>query len=199
MQRVRLRRTALRATPRMNTSTQPPEGAGGSRSRAAGELTLGLMSGEERGGAPCFSVGAGLSGRRIAAMAACQTTNHLQMCPIPCGSWLVGAPHRSDGGLPADQSLADVPNPLWELACRGAASQRWRPASRPITCRCAQSPVGAGLSGRRIAAMAACQPTNHLQMCPIPCGSWPVGAPHRSDGGLPSTNHLQMCPIPCGS
>ena len=48
MQRVRLRRTALRATPRMNTSTQPPEGAGGSRSKAAGELTLGLMSGEER-------------------------------------------------------------------------------------------------------------------------------------------------------
>jgi hypothetical protein len=48
MQRVRLRRTALRATPRMNTSTQPPEGAG--RSKAAGELTLGLMSGEERVG-----------------------------------------------------------------------------------------------------------------------------------------------------
>jgi hypothetical protein len=34
MQRVRLRRTALRATPRVNTSTQPPEGAGGSRSKA---------------------------------------------------------------------------------------------------------------------------------------------------------------------
>jgi hypothetical protein len=32
----------------MNTSTQPPEGAGGSRSRAAGELTLGLLSGEKR-------------------------------------------------------------------------------------------------------------------------------------------------------
>jgi hypothetical protein len=48
MQRVRLRRTALRATPRMNTSTQPPEGAGGSRSSAAGELTLGLMSGDKR-------------------------------------------------------------------------------------------------------------------------------------------------------
>jgi hypothetical protein len=32
----------------MNTSTQPPEGAGGSRSKAAGELTLGLMSGEKR-------------------------------------------------------------------------------------------------------------------------------------------------------
>jgi hypothetical protein len=48
MQRVRLRRTALRATPRMHTSTQPPEGAGGSRSTAAGELTLGLLSGEKQ-------------------------------------------------------------------------------------------------------------------------------------------------------
>ena len=70
MQRVRLRRTALRATPRMNTSTQPSEGAGGSRSKAAGELTLGLMSGEERGCGPCFSLGTGSSGRRIAAKAA---------------------------------------------------------------------------------------------------------------------------------
>ena len=33
----------------MNTCAQPAEGAGGSRSRAAGELTLGLMSGEKRG------------------------------------------------------------------------------------------------------------------------------------------------------
>ena len=48
MRCVRLRRTALRATPRMHTSTQPPEGAGGSRSKAAGELTLGLLSGEEQ-------------------------------------------------------------------------------------------------------------------------------------------------------
>jgi hypothetical protein len=29
----------------MNTCAQPPEGAGGSRSKAAGELTLGLLSG----------------------------------------------------------------------------------------------------------------------------------------------------------
>jgi hypothetical protein len=84
MQRVRLRRTALRATPRMHTSTQPPEGAGRSRSRAAGELTLGLMSGEEQVGV-----------RRLAF--------------------------------------------LWELACRGAASQRWRPASRPISLGCSCS------------------------------------------------------------
>ena len=66
MQRVRLRRTALRATPRMNTSTQPPEGAGRSkskaRSRAAGELTLGLLSDEKRKakGEHRSPVGAGL-------------------------------------------------------------------------------------------------------------------------------------------
>ncbi len=65
---VRLRRTALRASPLMNAYVRPPEGAGGSkakakaRSRAAGELTLGLLSGwrakqsqkpelSERGGA----------------------------------------------------------------------------------------------------------------------------------------------------
>jgi hypothetical protein len=34
MRWVRLRRTALRANPQMNTSTQPPEGAGRSRSKA---------------------------------------------------------------------------------------------------------------------------------------------------------------------
>ncbi len=68
MQRVRLRRTALRATPRMHTSTQPPEGAGGSRSKAAGELTLGLMSGEERWVyAAVLSVGASLLAMNVRA------------------------------------------------------------------------------------------------------------------------------------
>jgi hypothetical protein len=37
----------------MNTCAQPAEGAGGSRSQAAGELTLGLMSGEKRRGVGC--------------------------------------------------------------------------------------------------------------------------------------------------
>ena len=82
----------------MNTSTQPAEGAGGSRSQAAGELTLGLLSGEGR-----------------------------KAYPIPCGSELardggltadqsfadghrstVGAELAREGGLTADQSLADV-------------------------------------------------------------------------------------------
>jgi hypothetical protein len=71
---------------------------------------------------------------------------------IYCGSWLVGSPHRSDGGLTADQSLADVHRTLWELAC-----QRWRPANRPISCRCTPNPVGAGLP-----AMVPGQPTNLL-------------------------------------
>jgi len=34
MRCVRLRRTALRANPRMNASTQPSEGAGGSKAKA---------------------------------------------------------------------------------------------------------------------------------------------------------------------
>ncbi|MBV7528434.1 hypothetical protein KW834_28915, partial [Pseudomonas sp. PDM29] len=73
----RLRRTALRANPRINASTQPAEGAGGSRSKAAGELTLGLMSGEERGCTPlclCSSVGASLL-----AMVVRQPTEIIQM------------------------------------------------------------------------------------------------------------------------
>ncbi|MGX0889964.1 hypothetical protein AB7M22_001972 [Pseudomonas sp. ADAK2 TE3594] len=43
MRWVRLRRTALRANPQMNTSTQPPEGAGRSRSssRSKAEATAG--------------------------------------------------------------------------------------------------------------------------------------------------------------
>jgi hypothetical protein len=60
----------------MNTSTQPAEGAGGSRSRAAGELTLGLLSGEKADDV-----------RRFASV----------------GAWLA-----RDGGLTADQLVADV-------------------------------------------------------------------------------------------
>jgi hypothetical protein len=59
----------------MNTSTQPPDGTGGSRSRAAGELTLGLLSGEKADDV-----------RRFASV----------------GAWLA-----RDGGLTADQCLAD--------------------------------------------------------------------------------------------
>src|SRR5471032_1288249 len=70
-------------THQMNTSTQPPEGAGRARSRA-GELTLGLMSGEERVGV-----------RRSAFDSA-----------------FVGARLAREGGLPADPYLSDVLGPI---------------------------------------------------------------------------------------
>jgi hypothetical protein len=56
--------------PQMNASTQPADGAGGSktRSRAAGELPLGLLSGEER--VVHLDLLWELACRRIAAMAA---------------------------------------------------------------------------------------------------------------------------------
>jgi hypothetical protein len=110
-------------------------------------------------------------------MAACQPTNLSQMHPIPCGSELA-----RDGGLTANQSLPDAPNPtvgaglpaktarqptnlslmhptqLWDLAC-----QRRRPASQPISPRCTQSN----------------------------CGSWPA-----SDGGLTANQSLPDVPNP---
>ncbi|MCS3836629.1 hypothetical protein HNR03_001209 [Pseudomonas sp. JAI111] len=177
----------------MNASTQPAEGAGGSRSKA-GELPLGLLSGEERSGyadllwelacrrwrpdsrpisCRCTPnpVGAGLP-----AMAPRRPTNLLQMYTEPCGSW-----PASDGAPPADQFPADVHRTLWELAC-----QRRRPASRPISCRCKPNLVGAGLP-----AMAPRQPTNLLQMYTEPCGSWPA-----SDGVPPADQSPADVPIP---
>ena len=87
------------------------------------------------------------------------------MHPTYRGSW-----PASEGGLPADPSPADAPDLLWELAC-----QRRRPDSRPITCRCTRSTVGAGLP-----AMAACQPTHHPQVYQTYCGREPA------PGGVPT-------------
>ncbi|RBL70525.1 hypothetical protein C3E98_015845 [Pseudomonas sp. MWU13-2625] len=78
----------------MNPSTQPADGAGTARSRAAAELALILLSGEKHVVGFCFSVGASLL-----AMAALQPTNFQLNAFNPCGSWLA-----SDGGLTADQS-----------------------------------------------------------------------------------------------
>ena len=69
---------SLRSHPRMNPSTQPAEGAGTARSRAAAELTLILLSGEEHAVGFCFSVGVSLL-----AMAAWQPTSLQVNAPNP--------------------------------------------------------------------------------------------------------------------
>jgi hypothetical protein len=51
---------SLRSHPRINPSTQPAEGAGTARSKAAAELALILLSGEKRAVGFCFSVGVSL-------------------------------------------------------------------------------------------------------------------------------------------
>ncbi|VVO77308.1 hypothetical protein PS870_01609 [Pseudomonas fluorescens] len=102
MQRVRLRRTALRATPRMNTSTQPPEGAGGSRSKA-GELTLGLMSGEERSVYSEPLVGARLA--REGGLTADQSL--LQVPTFPCRS--EACPRRRPDSRPISFASTHIP------------------------------------------------------------------------------------------
>jgi hypothetical protein len=94
----------------MNTSAQPADGAGGSRSKAAGELTLDLMSGEyqwvyadplwelpaREGGltADLFlpNVLGQIVGAGLPAMAACQPTNPSRMYPTQlweraCSRW----------------------------------------------------------------------------------------------------------------
>jgi len=92
--------------PRMNTGTRPAEGAGGSRSRAAGELTLGLLSGEERGCTPtCFAL-------------------------LFCGSELARDGRQRWRGL---SECPWCPGVFREQACsyRGTRSIAIRPAGRP--------------------------------------------------------------------
>ena len=134
---VRLRRTALRAHPRMNASTQPAEGAGGSRSRAAGELTLGLMSGEEQWCTRlciCSAVGASSRWRPASRPKSCRCTEYLweRACPrrrpasrsksFRCTEYLwerVWSGRRSDdSGLPVDQVHHRQTNPAIRPAGR---------------------------------------------------------------------------------
>ncbi|CAI8816742.1 hypothetical protein EMIT0P291_10469 [Pseudomonas sp. IT-P291] len=126
----------------MNTSTQPSEGAGGSRSRAAGELTLGLLSGEKQ-----WVYADPLWERACSRRRPASRPVSSEFTRSNCGSWLA-----CEGGLPADLSLPDVLGQivgaglpakaacqptclyrmysvkLWALACL-----RWRPANQPLT------------------------------------------------------------------
>src|SRR5471032_2580246 len=188
-------------TPQMNTSTQPPEGAGRARSRA-GELTLGLMSGEERCG----------------------------VCRSAFDSAFVGARLAREGGLTADLSLSDALSPivgaslLAKAACqpthifRMHSVQLWE---RGLPAKAACQPthlfrmhsvqiVGAGLP-----AKAACQPTHIFRMHSVQlweracsrrrpasqpisfgctrsnCGSWLA-----CEGGQPADLSLPDAPVP---
>ena len=69
---MRLRRTALRAHPRINASTQPAEGAGESKAAEAAYRPACLF------GVYAFQ----LQELALLAMAACQPTNFFQMIPI---------------------------------------------------------------------------------------------------------------------
>ncbi len=106
----------------------------------------------------------------LPAMAACQPTDLLPVYTFPVGAGLA-----RDGGLPADRSLAGV-----HIPCGSRACPRWRPASRPISCRCTHSLWEPGLP-----AMAACQPTDLL-----PVYTFSVGAGLARDGGLPADRSL---------
>jgi hypothetical protein len=88
----------------MNTGTRPAEGAGGSRSQAAGELTLGLLSGEKRRGVGC-SAFALLWERACSRRRPDSRPISFRCTRSNCGSWLA-----SEGVLPADQFLSNVPS-----------------------------------------------------------------------------------------
>ncbi len=150
---------SLRSHPRINPSTQPAEGAGTARSRAAAELTLILLSGEKHAvSLDCFAflwkracqrrrpMGRPISNRphpihlwELACQRWRPDSRPVSSCqhPITCGSWLA-----SDGGPTANQSPAtNTPFPLWERAC-----SRRRPDSRPnLQLDTLNPPVGAGL------------------------------------------------------
>ncbi|VVM95511.1 hypothetical protein PS684_01157 [Pseudomonas fluorescens] len=99
-----------RSHPRINPSTQPSDVAHGSRSRAAAELTLILLSGEKpRSGVGrfCFSVGASLL--RAALLRKRPDSRPISLCMHPIQ--------------------------LWERAC-----SRRRPAIRPISAGCTLHP-----------------------------------------------------------
>ena len=98
---------AARPPPRINASTQPAEGAGGSRS--AGELTLGLWSGEERGCARNRLGGWRPDCRPISRRYVQESV----------GAGLLA--------IASNQSLHMHPFQLWEPDC-----WRWRPDNQPI-------------------------------------------------------------------
>ena len=78
-----------------------------SRSKAEGELTLGLMSGEERGWCSWFALAFAFVGARLARDGDLTVGLIFTNTRNLCGSWLA-----SDGGLTANQSLPVEHGPM---------------------------------------------------------------------------------------
>ena len=113
---------SLRSHPRITPSTQPAEGAGTARSKAAAELTLILLSGEKH--AVCLGCFAFLweracSRRRPMGRPISNRPHPIHLWELACQRW------RPDS---RPVSSCQHPFPLWERAC-----SRRRPGSRPIS------------------------------------------------------------------
>jgi hypothetical protein len=177
----------------MNTSTQPSEGAGGSRSRAAGELTLGLMSGEEHGRTPinCRSW--------LASDGGLTATQSLSDVPNPCA----GLPAKTDC-KPTNPSQM-YPIQLWERACsrRGRHIQkrcwlthRYREQARSRRIPCRLVALGPPANRARTFNFSSSGPGT-IEFCPG--GSTPVvfAFDVRCAGALPCLNSIAASqPIP---
>jgi hypothetical protein len=191
----------------MNTSAQPAEGAGGSKSQAAGELTLGLLSGEERLCTPTH----------------CRSCRRLRSFALDLPLFRHCQKSKVGAGLPAMAACQPInlsqtyAEPLWELAC-----QRRRPSSRPISHRHTPNHCGSWLAsdgglpadqslsdirrttvGAGLPAKAAFQPTifyswpNILTSQPIlptPAISVPHTTPHLHDCSR-STTLQSLSPV----
>ncbi|CAI8818958.1 hypothetical protein EMIT0347P_20480 [Pseudomonas sp. IT-347P] len=179
---VWLRQTALRAHPRINPSTQPADAAGESRSRAAAELALILLSGEKRRGVGGVFVFAFLweragSGRRYEE-GGLSADHYRPVVLDPCGSWLA-----SEGGLSADHYRPVVLDPCgsWLASEGGLSADHYRP-------------VVLGPCGSWLASEGDLSADHYLPVVLDPCGSWLA-----SEGGLSADHYRPVVLDPCGS
>ena len=155
---------SLRSHPRINPSTQPADGAGTARSRAAAELTLILLSGEKHAvSVDCFA---------FLWKRACQRRRPMgrpvSNRPHPIHLWELACQRWRPDSRPVSSCQHPIPNVGAGLPAMAARQPTSLQLPTPIP------NVGAGLP-----AMAARQPTS-LQL-PTPhshCGSEPA----REDG-----------------
>ncbi len=133
---------------------------------------------------------------KIQSEAAYEPTWLWQVSAFPCGSWLVGSPHRSDGCVADDQRLSGTPR----SNRRSDACSRW---TSTMTRRCLNarfvlmffaSKLRSYRGSRSLQTRqteAAYEPTWLWQVSTFPCGSWLA-----SDGDLTGDQRLSGTPDP---